>query len=329
MFQNLPSTTAEAVCLIRAYEHAKPAAARIIDDPYAHWFLGPVLRTALSYEGVMPQLGTLPDWATDGIVGFVAARHRYIDDALRRASRRIEQVVLLGAGYDTRAYRFARELRRCTVFEVDHPATARRKARILARRQQELPPATVVRVEVDFEQQSFRRELEKAGFESGQRTFFVWEGVSMYLSRAGVKATLETIRAMSGAGSELAMDFWYLPDEPNLVSSARRWSTNLLSLLGEPVTFGLHPEDAGPFLQRLGFRLRELADAETLCRRYFDGRTHLYPTNYLVHAVVDDGPIAPPLARKGGRARAGVPRPRGRARAVAGVAARKTRRRLG
>ncbi len=56
MFQNLPSTTAEAVCLIRAYEHAKPAAARVIDDPYAHWFLGPVLRAALSYEGVMPNL---------------------------------------------------------------------------------------------------------------------------------------------------------------------------------------------------------------------------------------------------------------------------------
>lgn len=124
MFQNLPSTTAEAVCLIRAYEHAKRAGARVIDDPYAHWFLGPVLRTALSYEGVLPNLGPYPDWATDGIVGFVAARHRYIDDALRRASRRIGQVVLLGAGYDMRAYRFARELRRCTVFEVDHPATA-------------------------------------------------------------------------------------------------------------------------------------------------------------------------------------------------------------
>ena len=290
MFQNLPSTTAEAVCLIRAYEHAKRAGARVIDDPYAHWFLGPVLRTALSYEGVLPNLGPYPDWATDGIVGFVAARHRYIDDALRRASRRIGQVVLLGAGYDMRAYRFARELRRCTVFEVDHPATGGRKARILARRQKELPDVSVVRVLVDFERQSFRRELQKAGFEPGQRTFFVWEGVAMYLSRAGVKATLQAIRAMSEPGSELMMDLWYLPDEPNLVSSARRWSSNLLSLLGEPLTFSLHPDDAGPFLARLGFRLRELADAEMLRRRYFNARTHLYPTNYLVHAAVNGRP---------------------------------------
>jgi methyltransferase (TIGR00027 family) len=304
MLRNLPSTTAEAVCLIRAYEHAKPAAARVMDDPYAHWFLGPMLRAALSYEGVVPNLGSYPDWATDGIVGFVAARHRYIDEALRRASRRMQQVVLLGAGYDMRAYRFARELRRCTVFEVDHPATGGRKARILARRQKELPDVNVVRVQVDFEKQSFRRELEKAGFEPGRLTFFVWEGVSMYLSRAGVKATLATIRAMSAAGSELAMDLWYLPDEPDLVSSARRWSSSLLSLLGEPVTFSLHPEDAEPFLQRLGFRLREIADAKSLRRRYLNARTHLYPTSYLVRAIVDRHPVT--RRRAANRARRGT-----------------------
>jgi methyltransferase (TIGR00027 family) len=308
MFQNLPSTTAEAVCMIRAYEHAKPARARVIDDPYAHWFLGPVLRAALSYEGVMPNLGTYADWATDGIVGFVAARHRYIDDALRRASRRMRQVVLLGAGYDMRAYRFARELRRCTVFEVDHPATGGRKARILAGRQKELPEVAVVRLQVDFEKQSFRRELERAGLESGQRTFFIWEGVSMYLSRAGVKATLQTIRAMSAADSELVMDFWYLPDEPTLVASARRWSSNLLSLLGEPVTFSLHPDDARPFLQRLGFRLRELADADMLRRRYFNAQTHLYPTNYLVHAVADGQPMTRRRSPEGGRGEASASR---------------------
>jgi methyltransferase (TIGR00027 family) len=285
MFQNLPSTTAEAVCLIRAYEHAKPAALRVVDDPYAHWFLRPLLRTLLSREGVMPDLGVYADWATDGITRFVAARHRFMDDALLQAARRVRQVVLLGAGYDMRAYRFARQLRRCSVFEVDHPATAERKARILARRQKELPQVDVIRVPVDFEKQSFRHELRKVGFEAKQPTFFVWEGVSMYLSRANVQRTLTAVRAMSKPGSELVMDLWFLPDEPNLISSARRWSANLLSLLGEPVTFSLHPDDARPFLARLGFRLRELADADALRRRYVGTGRHLYPTNYVVHAV--------------------------------------------
>jgi len=138
----------------------------------------------------------------------------------------------------------------------------------------------------------------------------------MYLSRAGVKATLQTIRAMSAAGSELVMDLWYLPDEPNLVSSARRWSSNLLSLLGEPLTFSLHPEDAEPFLHRLGFRLRELADAEILRRRYFDVHTHLYPTNYLVHAVVDGQPMAQRRSLKGGRDGVSASRVRARRRSL-------------
>ena len=151
------------------------------------------------------------------------------------------------------------------------------------------------------------------GTQLSLRRCWLWrvraEGVSMYLSRAGVTGTLETIRAMSGAGSEVVMDCWYLPDEPSLVSSARRWSTNLLSLLGEPVTFSLHPEDAEPFLHRLGFRLRELADAEILRRRYFRKRTHLYPTNYVVHAVVDG--VGP---QKGGREGVSAPRVRARRR---------------
>jgi methyltransferase (TIGR00027 family) len=285
MLRNLPSTTAEAVCLMRAWEHTRPAARRVVDDPYARWFLGPVLRAALAYEGVTPDLGAYVDWATDGIVAFVVARHRYMDDALLRAAPRMDQVVLLGAGYDMRAYRFARQLRRCRVFEVDHPATAARKARVLDRRRRELPETAVVRVEVDFETQSFRRQLRKAGFVEKRRTFFIWEGVSMYLSRAGVTSTLETIRAMSGPGSQLVMDCWYLPDEPDLMASARRWTTNLLTLLGEPVTFSLHPDDAAPFLARHGLRLRELADAETLRRRYLRRRRHVYPTNYLIHAV--------------------------------------------
>ncbi len=287
MLQNLPSTTAEAVCLMRAYEHAKPAASRIVDDPYAHWFLRPLLRAALSVEGAMPDLGTYADWATDGIMRFVAARHRYMDDALCRAvrARRAKQIVLLGAGYDMRAYRFAKLLKGCTVFEVDHPATGGRKARVVARHRAELPSVDVVRVQVDFEKQSFRRELEKAGFDKRQGTFVIWEGVSMYLSRSNVQKTLKIVRAMSKPGTELVMDLWYLPDEASLVASARRWSANLLSLLGEPLTFGLHPEDAESFLERAGFRLRELADADLLRRRYGKPRSHFYPTNYLVHAV--------------------------------------------
>ena len=131
----------------------------------------------------------------------------------------------------------------------------------------------------------------------------------MYLSRAGVTGDARNDprdeRRWLGAG-----DGPLVPSgRADLVSSARRWSSNLLSLLGEPVTFSLHPEDAEPFLHRLGFRLRELADAEILRRRYFSERTHLYPTNYVVHAVVDG--VGP---QKGGRDGVSAPRVRARRR---------------
>lgn len=287
MFGRIPSRTAEAVCLMRAYEHAHPAAECVVDDRYAEWFLRPLARAALTLGGAPPNIERYADWATDGLRRFVIARHRYIDDALVRALRgRVAQVVVLGAGYDTRAYRFARQLRGRPVFEVDHPATSQRKRRIVEQHLDELPQTNITRVEVDFETQSFRDELGKAGFHSRRQTFFIWEGVAMYLTRTAVKSTLSTLAKMSTPGSAVVMDLWYLPDEPDMLSTARRFSSNLLALLGEPVTFGLHPEDAEPFLARLGFRVRELADANVLRQRYFKPSVYIYPTNYLLHAVV-------------------------------------------
>ena len=111
----------------------------------------------------------------------------------------------------------------------------------------------------------------------------------MYLTRDAVKGTLGAIAALGGAGSELVMDFWFLIDTPDLLSAAYRASTNALSLIGEPVTFALHPEDAVPFLERQGFRVLEVADAATLETRYVRDRRRVQPAMYLVHACVAGG----------------------------------------
>ncbi|MGH7341547.1 MAG: class I SAM-dependent methyltransferase, partial [Candidatus Rokuibacteriota bacterium] len=233
-------------------------------------------------------LGDLAERLSPGVTTFVLVRHRYIDDRLAQAlaGGHIRQVVLLGAGYDTRAYRFATALAGRPVFEVDFPATSNRKARILARHARELPPVDVRRVEIDFQTQSLEERLLASGFAKGSPTFFVWEGVSMYLRRQAVKGTLRAIAALGGPGSEVAMDFWYLVDAPDLVSTAYRASASALSLVGEPVTFGIHPEDCVAFLEREGFRVDEVADAATLEERYVADRRRMHPAMYLVHAVV-------------------------------------------
>jgi methyltransferase (TIGR00027 family) len=287
---NAPSQTAEAVCLMRATEQRRAPEERILDDPYAKLFLGRLARAALASWDVSGKLGDVAARLSPGMAAYVLTRHRFIDDCLRRAlAGDVGQLVLLGAGYDSRAYRFAAELEGRPVFEVDFPATSQRKARILSRRADSLPAADVRRIEIDFETDSLEARLREAGFKTRMRSFVVWEGVSMYLTRNAVKATLTTLRAITAPRSELAMDFWYLLDAPDMLTSAYRMSANLLSLLGEPVTFGIHPEDVGPFLARLGYRVRDLADAAELERRYVGDGRRVLRGNYLVHAATKQG----------------------------------------
>jgi methyltransferase (TIGR00027 family) len=286
MLRGQPSQTAEAVCWMRASEQRHRPANRIVNDPYAKLFLGPMLRAALATWEASGRLGDLADRFAPGLVTWVLCRHRYIDDCLLGAlAGNAEQVVVLGAGYDMRAYRFARELGDRPVFEVDYPATSQRKARILARHHGELPAADVRIVEMDFQADSLRDRLRGAGFRQGARTFFVWEGVAMYLSREAVKHALTELRELSAAGSKIALDLWRLPEGGDLFSAATRLSANALDLIGEPVTFAIHPEDAGPFLERLAYRVLEIAESPTLEQRYVRDRRRVYGAAYLVHAA--------------------------------------------
>jgi methyltransferase (TIGR00027 family) len=270
---------------MRESDQRRPPAERILDDPYARWFLGPMSRAALASWEASGRWGKLAERLSPGLTAWVLTRHRYIDDCLARAlAGAVAQVVLLGAGYDTRAYRFAAALRGRPVYEVDFPATSRRKARIVAQHARELPAAAVRVVEIDFQTESLRDRLLAAGFQARARTFFVWEGVSMYLTREAVKGTLRTIHELGAPGSELVLDFWYLLDQPDLRSTAYRFSPNLLHLVGEPITFGIHPEDAGAFLERLGFRVRELVDATGLEKRYVRDARQVSPGLYMVDA---------------------------------------------
>ena len=222
-----------------------------------------------------------------GLLAYILARHRVMDDALLAAlDNGVEQLVLLGAGYDTRAWRFSDQLANTRVFAVDHPSTGERKARIVAKHPDEFPDVGVIRVAIDFQTQSLKTRLLEAGFEPGKRTFVVWEGVSMYLTREAVKATLSTVRELCGPGSELVMDYWYMVDAPDVVSTILRMSPHLLHFVGEPVTFGIHPEDVGSFVERLGYEPRDIATATDLEQRYVNDDRRVYPASYVVRMAV-------------------------------------------
>lgn len=303
MHETAPSRTAEFVCLFRALERRRPVDARIVDDPYAEHFLGPALQTVLrATQTAKPVAGLSRFFFPGGLVPFVLARHRFIDDTLaaalaRSGPARVEQVVILGAGYDTRAWRFAHLLDGRPVYEVDYPSTSRRKARLARQHGRELPAVLVRRVEVDFLRETFDGPLLGAGFRRGARTFFVWEGVSMYLTRAAVKQTLGLVRDLGGPGSDLCCDFWFLLDAPDLRAAAHRLSASLLHLLGEPVLFGIHPEDLPPFLGALGFDVVETNLGRDLARRFVHDGRDVYEAMVVTHATSRGAPTVTGVER--------------------------------
>jgi methyltransferase (TIGR00027 family) len=143
--------------------------------------------------------------AASAVVDVLALRTVLIDAHLREAlARGIRQVVILGAGLDGRAYRI-QELAGAEVFEVDHPASqAFKRARLGSLK----PTAKLLRfVSVDFEKDSLDVALEQAGHRTDEPTFFIWEGVVMYLTDAAVRGTLSVVAARSAPGSGIVINY--------------------------------------------------------------------------------------------------------------------------
>jgi methyltransferase (TIGR00027 family) len=266
------AASAEAVALARAIESGRVEHNRLFFDPYARAFLGPGRELVARLCGVPllgPMLLGLADWLVPGLYGFAVARTRFIDDALRGAlDCGLEQVVVLGAGYDSRAHRIP-GIEAVRVFEVDHPDTQKRKRALLGPLLQRSPDH-VCFVSVDFEHQSLSLRLREAGFRSGVRTFFIWEGVTEYLDADAVDATLRYVASVSAPNSELVFTY----NDLGLMDGTKRFVGGKLLLTitrwgGEPYRFGLDPAELGQYLGKRGFDLLEDPAGTELSRRYF------------------------------------------------------------
>lgn len=194
MRQGHASRTAEHNALFRALESSRPRSTRLFEDPLARRFLTRpfafVARLAL-----LPGFRELLPWFIDrrwpGVRSSVVARTRLIDDAIADSlagGARPEQLVILGAGFDSRAYRLP-GLRDVTVFEVDRPDTLAAK-RGLLERALAVPPDGVRFVSLDFERGSLESVMSAAGYREPARSFILWEGVTNYLTESAVDATL-------------------------------------------------------------------------------------------------------------------------------------------
>ena len=249
------------MALFRAIESARPADQRLFNDPLASAFLDRRLQIAALAVRV-PIVGRLVPWYIDrrwpGPRPSGVVRTRAIDDAVRDALREgCSQLVLLGAGYDTRAYRLP-EAVGIEAFEVDHPATQAAKRTTLERARGALPPR-VRFVPLDFEQDSLAMALGGAGLKRFERTCVVWEGVFSYLTMAAIDATLAAIRDACAPDSRLILTY---VDQAALRPAGKRprW-ISAVHQAGEPFLTGLDPAAASDFFAERGLQL--LSDSST------------------------------------------------------------------
>ncbi len=203
MRPGLPSGTSLLVSFVRALGVDEQEI-----DPLAVELLPPLLAGLAAAPrrlgGVAALYRNAVRVTTFGLVDHVVLRTKAIDAHLASALRAgIDQLVILGAGLDARAWRLE-SLKDVTVFEVDHPATQQYKRKRLL---DKIAPAEIRYVPVDFEKEQFSDALKREGFRSGRPSAWIWEGVAMYLPQTTIRETLGQLTALAAAGSQLAMTY--------------------------------------------------------------------------------------------------------------------------
>ena len=218
--------------------------------------------------------GLAPD-AARVMADLIALRTTAIDAAVRdEIAGGATQLVILGAGYDGRAWRLS-ELSGVKVFEVDHSATQGEKRARVA----ELPPAigTVSFVSIDFEREALGTVLDRAGHDRSSPTCWIWEGVVMYLTREAMRATLAGIAERSAPGSTLILNYH---------TAHRRFLARLVfRLIGEPQISAWTREEMAADLRSAGFVVAEDSGMADWNDRFAQGKAKVERASYMRVAI--------------------------------------------
>ena len=182
--------------------------------------------------GYVPRIYRYPYEGDPPMAHESAARTTFFDAALARHLGNIDQLVILGAGYDTRSYRMPKDIR---CFEVDREKTQQTKRQML--KKAGLDTTRITFVPADFMTEDWLEKLVHAGFDPDKPTFFLWEGMTMYLDREAVESTLRKI-AGTASGSVVAFDY-FNADLIEARSLFMRYARAILGAIGEPWRFGI------------------------------------------------------------------------------------------
>jgi methyltransferase (TIGR00027 family) len=257
----LPSRTSILTAAARALGSREPDASVRNPDWVADRLIGQAELALIADHPISKALDrdfqdAMNDPDVFGFAWLMLVRTRFIDERMERAVRGgATQVVILGAGFDTRAHRFTELLKDAAVMEIDYGATQEYKRR---RVDAALggAPGNVVYAPIDLARESLGDVLRRTGFESRRKTYFICEGVSMYVPEEGMRETLRAIAAESAPGSMLLLEYLnrggleLLRKYPQgMIKNAFDW--------GEPFVFGVPDGQDREFFLDAGLELGE------------------------------------------------------------------------
>ena len=277
MRTDTPSRTAQYMALFRAIETLRPSQKRLFTDPFAMIFLDNTLKLAVKISSI-PFLRNLifkiiqnkaPGALSSGI-----ARTKYIDDLLEQTiSDGVEQVIILGAGFDTRALRL-NFLKNISIIEIDHPDTSNIKIKKLENKIGNLP-SNVKYYQLDFEKQNLTDLATKYNLNLDIPTTIIWEGVTNYLNQEAVNKTFEFIQKFS---DKTYIIFTYIDklvlENPQAFQGTEQLFKNLKKS-EEPYTFGIQPDKLSEYLNKFDLTLIENKSADEYRNKYMPERTNL------------------------------------------------------
>jgi methyltransferase (TIGR00027 family) len=262
------SMTAAFICLARAASYKDKRECYTGPDNIAYELtpnkLKPIIRSRRLFE-------ILNGWLyAKGSYEYVIARTKYIDAAFKQAlEEEFDQIVVFGAGFDSRAIRFSKFNTGTTIFEVDAPTTQQEKRGAFEKKKL-TQPNNLVYVPVDFDKERLAEKMQQAGFKAGKKTLFTLEGVTMYLTAEGIDSTFRFISESSATGSIIVFDHIYAGvlrkenkyyGEEGMVESVAK--------AGEKFQFALEEGEACDFVGRFGFSLKECCGTRQLLERTF------------------------------------------------------------
>ncbi|MBW1712902.1 MAG: SAM-dependent methyltransferase, partial [Deltaproteobacteria bacterium] len=180
-----------------------------------------------------------------------------------------KQAVIFGAGFDSRAQRFDGINQATRIFELDAPITQQEKRKALEDKGIAIPRSLTF-VPLNFNQESLAESLARAGYETGQKTLFLLEGLTMYLAPEAVDQTFRFLQETAGPLSRVVFDFVWarVARQDDHYYGAQDILKNI-NRTGELWRFFLEEDGLEQFVEKYGFGLADLCDGRELERRYF------------------------------------------------------------